>query len=354
MKAWFFDSQDPEQTFERAVALGRSVGADGLTIGLIGPLGAGKTVFVKGLAEGLGIDSRVVSSPTFVIAQQYAIPTGPEALHHVDLYRLESATELESIGFEDMLAAGQVLAVEWADRFPEALGPELLRIEFEGPSPEEDDALREGIPWRGRRARIEAFGVEAEQVLADWAGRIEEEESSFGARGEEGRRGGGDGSSGRFVREARVLMMLLLGLGLCFSSALEFDSGRVRCDSLVEIEADELGTLHARCDDSEGRSHSQRPITGIARLLDGQKVDLNRASQALLRSLPQLGPSRAEAIVRARSIRPDQRFSSTSELDSIMGIGPVTLTRIERWLFVAERGEDRGVNLPGGRRSGDG
>ncbi len=89
MKTWFFDSPDPEHTFACGADLGRSIGRDGLVIALVGPLGAGKTVFVKGLADGLGIDARLVSSPTFVIAQQYPIPVGPEALHHVDLYRLE-------------------------------------------------------------------------------------------------------------------------------------------------------------------------------------------------------------------------------------------------------------------------
>jgi tRNA threonylcarbamoyladenosine biosynthesis protein TsaE len=98
MQTWAFDSPDAERTLERGVELGRSISAAGLAIELIGPLGAGKTVFVKGLATGLGVDARSVSSPTFVIAQQYRLATGPESLHHVDLYRLESESELESIG----------------------------------------------------------------------------------------------------------------------------------------------------------------------------------------------------------------------------------------------------------------
>jgi len=142
MQTWIFDSPDAVHTIEAGAELGRSIGASGLAIALIGPLGAGKTVFVKGLATGLGIDPRVVSSPTFVIAQQYVLPSGPETLHHVDLYRLESSMELESIGFYDMLAPGQVAAVEWADRFPEVLGHEYLSIEFEGPSPSLDRVRR--------------------------------------------------------------------------------------------------------------------------------------------------------------------------------------------------------------------
>ena len=72
--SWTFVSRDPEETRAIARELGRAVGSDGAVLALIGPLGSGKTVFVKGLAEGLGVDPRGVSSPTFVIAQQYAVP----------------------------------------------------------------------------------------------------------------------------------------------------------------------------------------------------------------------------------------------------------------------------------------
>ena len=92
MASWTCNSANPEDTHAMGRALGQSIGADGLAIALVGPLGAGKTVFVRGLAEGLGVEPRSVSSPTFVIAQQYAVPQGPETLHHVDLYRLGSTT----------------------------------------------------------------------------------------------------------------------------------------------------------------------------------------------------------------------------------------------------------------------
>jgi tRNA threonylcarbamoyladenosine biosynthesis protein TsaE len=328
MQAWFFDSPDPDQTFEYAAALGRSIGAGGLALALVGPLGAGKTVFVKGLARGLGVDPRVVSSPTFVIAQQYPIPTGPEALHHVDLYRLDSADELAAIGFDDMLAAGQVLAVEWADRFPAMLGREVLRIEFEGPSPAEEDAAKEGVVWRGRRARVTASGNDAEQILEDWVQRIDAERDSSGAAGDSG----GGGSRMGPVREARLVMMLVLGIVAVAWNHVPSDQRGPECTSMVELEADRLGTLRARCA-SFGRPPA-RPISGLARLLDGQKIDLNRASGSLLRVLPQIGPSRADAIVRAREGRTQGRFERVEDLESISGIGPKTLARIEHWLFV--------------------
>lgn len=80
-----------------------------------GPLGAGKTAFVRGLAEGLGADPGDVSSPTFTILQQYA---GPTTLYHADLYRL-TAVDATDLGLEETGLDG-ILAVEWPDRWPGA------------------------------------------------------------------------------------------------------------------------------------------------------------------------------------------------------------------------------------------
>jgi tRNA threonylcarbamoyladenosine biosynthesis protein TsaE len=85
---------------------------------LSGNLGAGKTAFVRGLAAGLGVDPDEVSSPTFTLIQEYR--GGPVPLYHVDLYRLGPA-EVPDLGLE-ALAADGVLAIEWADRLPDADG----------------------------------------------------------------------------------------------------------------------------------------------------------------------------------------------------------------------------------------
>ncbi len=77
-----------------------------------GPLGAGKTAFVRGLAAGLGADPEDVSSPTFTILQQYG---GSVPLYHADLYRLTSA-EAADLGLEETGLDG-ILAVEWPDRW---------------------------------------------------------------------------------------------------------------------------------------------------------------------------------------------------------------------------------------------
>lgn len=89
--------------------------APGTTVLLYGDLGAGKTAFVRGLAEGFGVDPAEVSSPTFTIVQEYR---GPRVtLQHVDLYRLAPA-EIEDLALDDLLAPHTVMAIEWAERLP--------------------------------------------------------------------------------------------------------------------------------------------------------------------------------------------------------------------------------------------
>ena len=111
------------------VALGKRLAgrfAIGDCIALVGELGAGKTAFVRGLAVGLGItDERMVSSPTYVLVQEYA---GRIRLYHVDLYRLPAAEdELDNLGLDEMLSDG-VVVIEWADRAENALPKPYWRI----------------------------------------------------------------------------------------------------------------------------------------------------------------------------------------------------------------------------------
>ena len=111
-----FTTHSERETF----ALGETVAATlqpGIFVMLHGDLGAGKTVFVRGLAAGLGANPDDVSSPTFVLIQYYK---GRTPLVHVDLYRLETGAAIDDLGLEE-LASGAVVAIEWAERLPRAI-----------------------------------------------------------------------------------------------------------------------------------------------------------------------------------------------------------------------------------------
>lgn len=102
----------------------------GTVLLLSGDLGAGKTAFVRGLAEGLGVDGGEVTSPTFTLVHEYR--GGRLPLIHVDLYRLESA-DLDETGLDDDLAARGVVAVEWPERLTRAIpGAIYIRIDDAG------------------------------------------------------------------------------------------------------------------------------------------------------------------------------------------------------------------------------
>jgi tRNA threonylcarbamoyladenosine biosynthesis protein TsaE len=103
---------------EDTATLGRELAATlsaGDVLLLYGDLGAGKTAFVRGLAEGLGVDRGEVSSPTFTLIQEYR--GGRLTLFHVDLYRIEDPREFDELGLDEIAEDG-VLAIEWADKYP--------------------------------------------------------------------------------------------------------------------------------------------------------------------------------------------------------------------------------------------
>ena len=115
-------------TEAETAAVGRALAATltaGTTVLLFGELGAGKTAFVRGLAEGLGIDPGDVSSPTFTIVQEYRGPA--LTLQHVDLYRLSPA-EVADLALDDLLDGPTVMAIEWPERLPTPPPPPVIRV----------------------------------------------------------------------------------------------------------------------------------------------------------------------------------------------------------------------------------
>lgn len=150
------------QTEQLARQLGQRVGG-GTVIALHGPLGAGKTCFVRGLATGLGLDAAQVSSPTFIICQEYRSPGG-SSLAHVDAYRLSDPVELETIGWEELLDAPDVVvAVEWAERIASAMPEGVIDVRIE---PVGADARRITMSGANHAGEIAGLQVERGQSAA--------------------------------------------------------------------------------------------------------------------------------------------------------------------------------------------
>ena len=126
-RVWAVLSRSQRSTKSLARRLGQAL-EPGAVIGLIGELGAGKTTFVQGLAEGLGVAaSTKVVSPTYALVNEYRTDGG--ALVHVDLYRLDDTSELRALGIEEQIHRGDaVVAVEWADKMPELMPPQTIWI----------------------------------------------------------------------------------------------------------------------------------------------------------------------------------------------------------------------------------
>ncbi|MCL2137184.1 MAG: tRNA (adenosine(37)-N6)-threonylcarbamoyltransferase complex ATPase subunit type 1 TsaE [Coriobacteriia bacterium] len=129
---------------------------------LSGDLGAGKTEFTKGIAEGLSVDEPV-NSPTFNLLMVHELAAGPEALppkphalYHFDLYRLDDSSQLEDLDYFGLLEDGGLSVVEWGDRFPEALPLDFLHVRI---SILDDNT---------RQLQFASFGKRSQQRLTEW------------------------------------------------------------------------------------------------------------------------------------------------------------------------------------------
>ena len=122
-----FESGTPEETYEFGMKLG-SEARPGQVYTLNGDLGAGKTVFAKGFAKGLGIDDNV-SSPTFTILQVYE--SGRYPLYHFDVYRIADSSEMDEIGFDEYVYSEGISLIEWAQYIEDILPDKYIRVDIQ-------------------------------------------------------------------------------------------------------------------------------------------------------------------------------------------------------------------------------
>jgi tRNA threonylcarbamoyladenosine biosynthesis protein TsaE len=147
---WKLVSTSRQHTDRLGQAIGRVL-RGGETIALYGPLGAGKTALVRGIAQGLGASPMTVTSPTFVVIHEY--DQGRLPLAHVDLYRIRSPRELESTGLIEYFSGQTVTAIEWADKGFAALPQDRM------------DIMLSHRAARSRMIQVRATGPKSHAVL---------------------------------------------------------------------------------------------------------------------------------------------------------------------------------------------
>ena len=122
-----FDIESIADTDRLGRALANALPA-GSVVALVGPLGAGKTRLVQAVAEELGVDREIVTSPTFVLVNEYRHACRP--IYHFDAYRLKDETEFLDLGPEEYFHGGGLTFIEWGDRVADLLPAKTVRIEF--------------------------------------------------------------------------------------------------------------------------------------------------------------------------------------------------------------------------------
>jgi len=131
-----FEVHSVEETWALARELAKEL-KPGDVVCLEGDLGAGKTTFTQGLAAAMGVSGRV-TSPTFCIVQEHRAAEGDGLLVHMDLYRLSGEDDVEAIGWEDYLARGAVIVVEWPERAGSLIPHDARHVVFRHTDGEEN------------------------------------------------------------------------------------------------------------------------------------------------------------------------------------------------------------------------
>jgi tRNA threonylcarbamoyladenosine biosynthesis protein TsaE len=145
---WSLVTRDPEETAAIGEALGRAA-PEGALILLEGPLGAGKTTLAQGVGAGCGVRDPV-TSPTYNLVLHYA---GDRPFTHVDLYRLEDATQLETLDLEEALGGSGVTCVEWPELLGQSLAAPWARVRI-SPEPGERRRIRGVLAGEGWGAAL--------------------------------------------------------------------------------------------------------------------------------------------------------------------------------------------------------
>lgn len=133
-------TNSPKETEAAGAALMRML-KPGSVVCLYGGLGAGKTVFVKGMASALGIPTRDVISASYTIIAEY--DTTPP-LYHADLYRLEQGADMEELGLYDYMDSDGITVIEWAERLPEFETAEAIKVRINLVSEDSREIIIEG------------------------------------------------------------------------------------------------------------------------------------------------------------------------------------------------------------------
>lgn len=121
-----YTTNSAKETQDLAKKLAKNLTSRVIT--LTGDLGAGKTTFVQGLAEGLGIKEKIIS-PTFVLIRQHPIPNSNKTLFHIDLYRLGEIKDLQDLGLDEILDnPNHIILIEWAEKLGNLLPEKAVRI----------------------------------------------------------------------------------------------------------------------------------------------------------------------------------------------------------------------------------
>ncbi len=142
-------SKSPAETKEIGKKLGKTLNP-GDVVGLIGNLGAGKTVMVKGVAEALGINEKNIISPSFTIIAEY--DTNP-TLIHIDLYRIEKEDEFYDLGIESLMGKDNITVIEWAEKAKGYLPDDIIKVHINYLDENNREIILEGInekDWNNR------------------------------------------------------------------------------------------------------------------------------------------------------------------------------------------------------------